>query len=440
MSGYWAGGPAPAIPLRTVRSAITEQGVMREYVAAHADTLRYDHDRGRWLVWDQHHWRPDRRKKAFFYALEHCHRLNKAKTDKASFANAVETMARAHPDVSTCADDWNPSLEHVACPAGVIELATGDLRPGRPADMIDRAIPASPDNTLDAPVWFAFLDTMFAGDGEIIDFLQRFCGYCLSGDTSEHKFLFLHGKGANGKSTLLNTIAAIWGELCATASIDVFLESQIDRHTTELARLAGRRVVLVHETREGRRWDEAKIKTLTGGEKITARFMRHDDFEFTPQFKLVFAGNHKPVLRSVDEAMTRRLLLLPCVVTIPPDQRDPLLGQKLWAEAPRILAWMIEGFRHWRRSGLNPPASIAAATSDYLSSQDDLRQWREDRTENRPGSEENGIALFRSWDGWKRDRNEEVGTARSFYAKLNDAGVMRKPKTNRVIFVNIRLS
>lgn len=428
---------ATVVPLVTPSS--TEQGVAREFARIHEAKLRFDHTRGRWLVWEGHSWLGDEDRRAFFWTLEHCYRLGLKKAERGGFASAVETIARALPPLSTSTGKWNPHSNLVACPDGVIELETGTLRPGRAEDMIDRRLGVSPAGTVFSQPWYDFLMTMFAGNTDLIDFLQRWCGYCLSGDISEHRFIFLHGTGANGKGTLLNTVARIWGDYCATASIDLFLESQYDRHPTELARLNGVHLVQVHETREGKRWDEAKIKAMTGGDRITARFMRRDEFEFFPRFKPMFAGNHRPQLRTVDEAIKRRMLLLPCTVTIPADQRDPKLGEKLLADAPVILAWAVEGFQHWRQIGLRPPATITEATDDYMANQDDLQQWLDDRTKRNAAGTTLSADLFRDWSGWKDQRKESSGAQRSFNDRLADRGFAKKKTMNGVAFENIEL-
>ena len=183
---------------------------------------------------------------------------------------------------------------------------------------------------------------MTDGDHELVAFLQRVAGYALTGSTSAHALFFLYGTGANGKSVFVNTVAGILGDYHRTAPIETFTASSHERHPTDLAGLRGARLVTAVETEEGRRWAESRIKALTGGDKIAARFMRQDFFEFTPQFKLLIAGNHKPGLRSVDEAIRRRFNLIPFAVTIPDEERDENLTDNLKAEWPGILAWMIE--------------------------------------------------------------------------------------------------
>jgi putative DNA primase/helicase len=439
-SGFMGGGPAPA-PLRTVRSpAVTEQSAMREFVDLHKDQLRYHHDHGVWFIWNRHSWQADGRKRAFFWALNHCHGLPTKATQRVRFASAVEQAARVMVEVATQAADWNPDPLLLGTPDGVVDLRSGSMRDGKPEDMITRTTSVSPADACNCPLWFAFLDRMFAGNGEVIDYLQRWCGYCLCGWVRNHVFLLLHGTGANGKGTLLNTLAAIWGSYAATASIDLFLESYVERHTTELARLDGPRLLLIPETKEGKRWDEAKLKSLTGGDRITARFMRRDDFEFTPQFKPMISGNHKPQLRTVDEAMRRRLHLLGCTVTIPPADRDPDLAIKLQAEWPAILRWAIEGFSHYQKIGLKPPNTVADTTSDYLTGQDDIAQWIDERTKPLGYGGTLGSDLYADWSPWKQARGEPAGPARVFYDKLVDKGFPKKRTMHGPEFQGIQLT
>lgn len=419
---------------------VTEQRVMRDFATEHEDKLRYDHDRGQWLIWEDHHWHPDRRRKAFWWTLEYCYKLGTKRAERIGFATAVENGSRTIPPIATNAGDWNPSTTLVACPTGVIDLETGSLRPGKPEDMIDRALTVSPDNDAFSQPWHDFLLTMFDGDVAMVDFLQRWCGYCLSGDITENKFVFLHGTGANGKGTLLNTLQQIWGGLVATASIDVFLETQQERHPTEVARLHGAHLVLVHETREGRRWDEAKIKAMTGGDRVAARFMRRDEFEFVPRFKPMFAGNHRPHLRTVDEAIQRRLLLVPCTVTIPAAKRDPRLLEKLQAEHSHILRWAIEGFAIWQRIGLRPPDTIALATSEYLAQQDDVQLWIDEKLQPNPRAEVTAKSLFTDWKGWQEVRGGWAGSERALNEKLRDKNFKCRKTKVGVVFEGIEFS
>jgi putative DNA primase/helicase len=196
--------------------------------------------------------------------------------------------------------------------------------------------------------------------------------YSLTGSIRDHALFFLYGTGGNGKGVFLNTWASILGDYAKVAAMETFTVSHGDRHPTDLAMLRGARAVIAQETEEGQRWAESRIKALTGGDPISARFMRQDFFTFTPAFKLMIAGNHKPSLRSVDEAVKRRFNLVPFTVTIPKAERDPKLPEKLVAEWPGILAWAIEGCLEWQHIGLSPPPAVQAATASYLADEDTI--------------------------------------------------------------------
>lgn len=229
---------------------------------------------------------------------------------------------------------------------------------------------------------------------------------------------FLHGGGANGKGVFLNTISGVLGDYAQTAAISTFIATGTEHHPTDLAALRGARLVTAVETESGRRWAESKLKALTGGGPIAARFMRMDFFTFIPQFKLVIAGNHKPGLRSVDEAIRRRMHLIPFSVTIPKAERDLDLAEKLRAEWPAILRWAVEGCLEWQRCGLNPPAAVRDATKEYLDAEDRLTVWLEERSEVGPGLSATSAALFAEWKSWCEEGGENSGTRKEFSQRL----------------------
>jgi putative DNA primase/helicase len=313
------------------------------------------------------------------------------------------------------------------------DLRTGVGRAPDPLDYITKktACAAAPAGT-PHQLWDAFLDRVTDHNADLIGFLQRYMGYCCTGFTTEHVFVFAYGTGANGKSTFINTIAKIFGDYATVADMATFIASNTEHHPTDLAKLHGARLVVAQETQKGRRWDETKIKAITGGDKITARFMRQDFFDFVPTFKLFICGNHKPRLNSVDEAIRRRLLLVPFTVQIPPAERDPQLANKLWAERRAILRWCIDGCLEWQRIGLAPPKTVLDATEKYFADQDTLQQWLDDCTED--GGEfafSRTTELFASWKAWCETRNlkpssmqvlSETLVGRGFVKNRNTAG------------------
>jgi putative DNA primase/helicase len=208
--------------------------------------------------------------------------------------------------------------------------------------------------------------------------------------------------------------------------MDTFMATTGDRHPTDLAKLHGARLVTAVETEDGRRWAESKLKGLTGGDKITARFMRQDFFEYTPQFKLVVAGNHKPAIRNVDEAMRRRIHLIPFTVTIPVSERDQQLTEKLIAELPGILAWAIVGCMEWQNQGLNPSESVRSATQEYLAAEDVLGRWMEENTVLGQQYFSSSSALYDDWRQWCEVNREYVGSQKQFSQKLEQRSEVTK--------------
>ena len=345
---------------------------------------------------------------------------------------AVERLAKADRRLAATAAQWdaNDWLLNTGDDetAATFDLRTGDSRPPDPLDYITKktSTRCAPSGT-PHPLWSSFLDRVTDGNVELQNFLQRYIGYCCTGFTSEHVFVFAYGTGANGKSTFINTIAKIFGDYATVADMSTFIASSTERHPTDLAKLVGARLVVAQETQNGRRWDETKIKALTGGDKITARFMRQDFFDFLPTFKLFICGNHKPRLSSVGEAIRRRLLLVPFTVQIPPAERDPELIQKLEAEWPAILRWCIEGCLEWQCMGLEPPAIVRDATDAYFADQDTLQQWLDDCTED--GGEfafSRTTELFASWKAWCENRNSKPGSAQALSEALVDRGFVKK--------------
>ena len=354
---------------------------------------------------------------------------------------AVERLAKADRRLAATVDQWDADPWLFNTPGGTIDLRTGKIRPHRTEDYMTKIAAAAPDLGCQTPLWLAFLERITGGDAGFQVFLQRAVGYALSGSIREHALFFLYGTGANGKSVFLETIAGIMGDYHKTAPIETFIDTGMERHPTDLAGLMGARLVTAIETEEGRRWAESKLKQLTGGDKIAARFMRQDFFEYTPQFKLFVAGNHKPGLRSADEAIRRRLHLLPFEVTIPLAERDRELAGKLKAEWPGILAWAVRGCLDWQENGLRPPEAVTRATKNYLDAHDLVDAWIADCCERDANAWAKRSVLFASWRGWTEEGNEYTGPQTRFYEKLEERGM--RPHRDRILgrgFHGLRLT
>jgi putative DNA primase/helicase len=322
------------------------------------------------------------------------------------------------------------------------DLRTGDLREPNPEGYITKEVAVAPaEPGTEAPLWRAFLDRITDRDADLQDYLQRVAGYCLTGLTTEHVLFFCYGTGANGKSVFINTLVGIWHDYAVTIGTDMLMASPGDRHPTEIARLRGVRLAVGSEIEAGRSWAESKLKQMTGGDKLQGRFMRQDFFEFTPQFKLLIAGNSKPSLRGVDEAIRRRLHLIPFTVTIPPEERDHHLPEKLKEEWPAILRWAIEGCLLWQQYGLQPPRAVLAATEGYLAGEDSFALWREDCTTVDTHAWERSADLWQSWKRWAESAGEYVGSQKRFSQTLEDHGFVpeRQPGTGKRGFRGARL-
>jgi P4 family phage/plasmid primase-like protien len=313
---------------------------------------------------------------------------------------AVSSLAASNPASAAGPDDFDSDLFLLGTPAGTVDLRTGRLREARRGDMITKTTSVAPADGRPER-WLAFLDRIFEGKQEVIDFMQRAAGYALTGMTTEHKLLFLYGTGRNGKGVFLNTLVSIWKDYARKAAAETFLASQQRGHPTDIAGLKGARLVMGSELPKGRTWDESIIKDLTGGDRMTARLMRQDFFDFDPQMTLMIAGNNRPSLRGVDEAMRARMVLIPFEVTIPEHERDPELPARLLAEeGGQILQWAIKGALEWQRRGLDAPETIRAASDTYLDEEDVAGQFMAECLLEARGEFVTTTAIhaaFRSW-------------------------------------------
>lgn len=420
---------ARTAPSRLANDIVTEDNAAQQFVELHAGKLRYCHDYAAWFRWTGVNWEQDKTGAAFHWARELARRLSQDHderrryiTSKTAFAAGVERFAKHDPRVAVTMGHWDRNLWQLGTPLGTVELRTGKLRPASPEDGITKLTLVGPGDD-GCPRWLKFLEQATGHDQGLIRFLQQWCGYCLTGVTCEHALVFVHGPGGNGKSVFLNVVTDILGDYAATAAMEAFTASSNDRHPTDLAMLRGARLVTASETEEGRSWSETRIKQLTGGDAITARFMRQDFFTFTPQLKLTVIGNHKPSLHNVDDAARRRINIVP--FTHKPATPDRDLEAKLMTEAPGILSWMISGCADWQQHGLIRPAVVVDATREYFSDQDLFAQWLEDDCRTEPGNTALSAAssvLFRSWSDYAKAVGGKPGTPATFKERLTTAG------------------
>ena len=437
-----AEGDAPA--------AMSEDFMAERFAHEHAERWRYVKPWGSWFEWRGDGWYKDETglidhhavqmtRKAIYWpeakelSADARRRVNSRRT-----AGAIRDLAMSDRRLAAVADQWDSDTWLLGVPGGVVNLRDGTMHKARPEDYMTKRTACAPIS--EAPVqWLEFLKRVTDGDDQLIAYLQRFAGYSLTGETSEHALVFFYGTGANGKSTFLQTLSGLWQDYAVSAGFEVFAEAKGDRHPTEIARLRGARLVITEETDAGGRWNEGRIKRLTGGGKISAHFMRQDDFEFEPHFKLMIAGNHKPMIKAVDEAIKRRIHVVPFTVTIPPEERDKALVRKLEAEWPQILNWAIQGALAWQERSLSPVDSVVAATEQYVESEDVLGAWLDECCEREPASSADGKVLYESYRKWCEAQGENAWSRRGWSSAMLDRGFTQKRTKDARRFAGLEL-
>jgi putative DNA primase/helicase len=371
----------------TLEPTRTDLGNAERFAAAYVDRLRFVKERRQWIEWRDGRWRPDRTGEAERAAkgiarqlLRDAAELEGAAQDTAvrfALASASEarlramiTLAGTEPALVLPADalDRNPYL--LACGNGVLELQTGTLMKPDPDDLVSLGTDIDYDPAAPCTRWLRFLDEVFNGDEELVDYVGRAIGYSLTGDTREQVVFVAHGHGCNGKDTLVRVVLRIVGEHGQTAPFETFVRARGDRGVrNDIARLHRARFVVASESGEGKRLDEALVKVLSGGGRLAARFLYGEFFEFVPMFKLLLVTNHTPRVDGDDDAIWRRIRLLPFRVSFL-GREDKTLDRQLEAELPGILAWAVERCLEWQQEGLGLPPAVADATAAYRAEED----------------------------------------------------------------------
>jgi len=404
---------------------VTEDGLALTLAAKYQDTLRYVNEWSTWLAWDGVIWKPEKTLKVFDLARAVCREAAqatekqsvKSKLSQAATVTAVERMAKADRQLAATADLWNGDPFQLNTMSGVIDLTNGKMLSHNRANFHTKVCGCSASDKK-PELWLDFLKRVTGGDEELQAYLQRMVGYCLTGDTREHALFFCYGTGANGKSVFTSALAGILGDYAKSTPVEVFTETRNEQHPCAVAALQSVRLALTQETEKASRFAEARLKQMTGGDKLTARYMHQNFFEFSPQFKVLIAGNHKPRLSSVDEAIRRRMHLVPFGVFIPPAERDPRLTEKLKAEWPAILGWAIQGCLLWQKDGLQPPKTVLDATDDYLSNEDRIGLWLKERCVMNRSFSAGSTAAFHDYKAWCEELNEQAGSSRRFTQEL----------------------
>jgi P4 family phage/plasmid primase-like protien len=288
-----------------------------------------------------------------------------------------------------------------------------------------------------------FLEQIFDNDRALIDWLQRFCGYLLTGSTQEQMFLFCYGLGANGKSVFIKVLEHILGDYSRAIASETLSESkrQAGGATPDLAALIGARLVLCSETEDNTALAESLVKSLVSGDSMAVRQLYAAPVQFTPNFKLVMAGNHKPIVRGNDYGLWRRVRLVPFNRTFSPEERDPHLLAKLKAEIPHILAWMVAGCIAWQRQGLtDTPAAIRQATDAYQVDQDLTGRWLDECTVSLPHGETASGDLYANYKAWSLDNGLRPASAVALGRRLSERGYIVRQSHGKRLWCGLTLT
>lgn len=413
----------------------SEDALALHFATRHEAELRHSPGMD-WLYFDGNRWIPDTRMRRYDYSRRLCRSVAAGQDKKqasklaaASTVNAVINLARCDQRLVVDADQWDADPAVINTPLGIVNLVTGVVRATRHTDLVTRITEVAPIAG-PAPTWDRFLNSVFPSGVETIDFMQVMLGYCLTGWTREQKLFFLYGKGANGKSTLIDLVEWLLGDYSLKLPASVLMQSKHSTHPTELAQLQGRRLATSSEIEDGQYWAESRIKELTGDEMLSARFMRQDFFQFRQTQKHVICGNYRPRLKGGDMAMQRRMVLVPFTASFEGEKQDKALPDKLKAEAPAILAWIIQGAVKWSREGLTIPKSIQDASAEYMTAMDDLAEWVEDCCDLGASMKESNAMLFASFSDWKKARAEMVPSQATWGERMRQQLMLETYRTS----------
>jgi putative DNA primase/helicase len=426
----------------------TDDGNALRLVDLHEQEIRYVPQRGRWLRWNGHRWEWDEAG----LVREMCRAIarvlpngegeakHRARSLSAAGIAAMVAMAQTDQRIVAPAATLDAHRMLLNTPAGAVDLTTGEMIPPDPTQMHTRSTSVAPDSEAPTPKWDRFLAQTFGGDEELLRYVQRMAGYSASGSVKWHILPFLHGGGGNGKGVFLNVLRNILGEYAATAP-NAFLMAGGQRHETEIARLHGLRLVIASEVNQDAKFDEAKVKELTGGDGLTARFMRQDHFTFEPTHKLWLMGNHQPRVSAGGKSFWRRLRLMPFIRT--PDEVIEDLDLILIAEeAAGILAWVIDGAVEVFKSGMRDPESVKAATAQYAAEEDALARFLDEACHVGGGVQvRTATEVFRSaYERWCRAEGEDPMPSRQLGRELKDRfNIVRKPSNGTYSYINVAL-
>ena len=422
----------------------TDLANARRLIHLHGDKLRFCHPFGKWFVWDFRRWKTDddgaveRLAKSVADAVwadaresnEPSALRHAARTASDRGVRAMLSLASSDLPVLPGELDSNPALLNVE--NGTVDLRTGRIRDHKREDMLTKIAPVALNNEASSFAWDRFLEDVFAENQDVIPFVQRLFGYCATGDVREQILGILWGCGANGKTTLIDAITSTLGpDYACSAPKDLLMAKRGDSHPCEIADLFAKRLVISNETEHSRTLAEGLVKQLTGGDKIKARRMREDFWEFAPSHKLLVLTNHRPRVRGIDHAIWRRIRLIPFNSRFEGDTRDKAMPAKLAAERAGILAWIIRGAVDWYATGLADTPTVTDATAEYRASSDVIGRFLSDCFHVAPDMRVKFSDLMDRLEHWCRDGGDNLPSRKFVGEYLQDRGFTAKTSNGR---------
>ncbi|MDA8348305.1 MAG: phage/plasmid primase, P4 family [Pseudomonadota bacterium] len=434
----------------------TDVANSQRFAAQHAENVRYTAEAG-WLIYDGRRWAIDQKDVSVTAlakqtAMSIYDEIKGAENRDQIFAwakrsqsrRSIEAMiflARSEAGILTklTTFDRDPMLLNLE--NGTLDLATGQIRAHRREDFITKLVPIRYQKDAECELWDAFLWRVVGESVELYEYLRRLVGYLLTGSTTEQVLHFLHGLGANGKSVFCEVLQRLLGDYGVVLSPEVLMLKRHGGIPNDIARLRGARMAALNETTQGSRFDEAKLKDLTGGDTLTARFLHREFFDFSPTHKILIRGNHKPVINGTDEGIWRRLRLVPFTVQIPTEEQDHRLVEKLNSEVSGILNWAVQGCLEWQRDGLMPPPSVTEAVQRYREESDTLGRFISESCISDPPAQVKASALYQRYVTFCEAAGERWIPQKDFPAEMERRGFVYKRGTGgQRLYVGIELS